>query len=149
MTDTPIKQIKAPIKSYRSGVFLSTHQPHRMASTMNTPPYAAYTRPNVGKFCSVGRIPYTIRIKLPKTPYHGVAFSLSHNHIRYPPPISAIPATINKSMAEAMISPHFNQTRGLNTSIPINGENLTLFISTPVAKMPRAHLICGRQMKNG
>lgn len=46
---TPARQIAAPIQSYTSGVFLSTPQPHKTDNTINTPPYAAYTRPNDGK----------------------------------------------------------------------------------------------------
>lgn len=49
ITQTPMRQMNAPIQSYRSGVFRSTSHPHRTASTMNTPPYAAYTRPKEGR----------------------------------------------------------------------------------------------------
>lgn len=84
----------APAQSYTSGVFLSTHQPHNTARITNTPPYAAYTRPNDGKLWSVGIIPYKIRIRLPTTPYQIGLDSLSHSQTKYPPPISASPAII-------------------------------------------------------
>lgn len=35
---TPIKQILATILSYKSGVFLLIHNPHKTERTINTPP---------------------------------------------------------------------------------------------------------------
>ena len=66
MTKTPIKHIPAPIKSYKSGVFLSMPHPHNTDSATNTPPYAAYTRPNEGNACHVAIIPYKIKAIPPK-----------------------------------------------------------------------------------
>lgn len=41
MTQTPARAITPPMRSYLSGVILSTCYPHRMESAMKTPPYAA------------------------------------------------------------------------------------------------------------
>lgn len=98
MMDTPTMQTAAPIQSYISGVFLSTSHPHKTARTTNTPPYAAYTRPNEGKLCRVGMMPYKMRVTPPTIPYQRGLDSLSQSQTKYPPPISASPANTKSSM---------------------------------------------------
>lgn len=82
MIDTPRTHTNAPIQSYMSGAFLSIPHPHKTDKTINTPPYAAYTLPNVGKFCKVGMIPYTTRMMLPSNPYQKGFDSLSQSQMR-------------------------------------------------------------------
>jgi len=101
MMETPMMHTTAPTQSYTSGVFLSTPHPHSTASTTKTPPYAAYTRPNDGNDCSVGTMPYKTKMPPPTTPYHIGFDSRSHNHTKYPPPISAKPARMNRTMARS------------------------------------------------
>ena len=57
MTATPTTTMSAPSTSQRSGRWPSTHQPHSRLATTNTPPYAAYTRPNEDSSWRVGMIP--------------------------------------------------------------------------------------------
>ncbi|MOA19079.1 hypothetical protein D3C78_1394330 [compost metagenome] len=97
---------------------------------MNTPPYAAYTRPKEGKFWSVGIIPYMIRMMLPMIPYHTGLDSLSHSHTRYPPPISASPAIIKINIEMSMIGPPLS-----NKSV--QSQHIFLFYYTSIRRMFR------------
>ena len=84
MTNTPRRAIPAPMISNLSGVTPSICQPQSSASTIKTPPYAAYTLPKFA-VCNVGMIPYSTSRIAPSAAYSIPLPSRSQIQMRYPP----------------------------------------------------------------